>query len=148
MYKFCTNRRNTMKTLHYIIAGLFLSLNSASFAQASVADRIEKISTEDELPSLGVRYYYYPNLDAYYDIRTNLYLFEQQGQWIKSKELTSGYRGYSLFNGVRVAINDYNGDTPYSQIKSHQEQFPKKYSSKRKPPKTTIEKEEMKVAYK
>lgn len=137
-----------MKTLHCIIVGLCLILGSGTFAQPSVADGIEKISSEDELPSVGVRYYYYPNLDAYYDSRTNLYLFEQQGQWIKSKELTSGYRGYSLFNGVRVAISDYNGDTPYSQIKSHQEQFPKKYSSRRKPPKAAIEKEEMKVAYK
>ena len=136
-----------MKTLHKLIATFFLTVSSIAGAQTAGNVDTQNITSADELPSIGVRYYYYPNLDAYFDSRSNLYIFEQDGQWIKSKELTSGYRGYSLFNGVRVAITDYNGDTPYTLLKEHQKQFPKKYSSKRKPPKV-VKEEEMKIAYK
>ncbi|HEY0092541.1 MAG TPA: hypothetical protein VGB43_08655, partial [Flavobacterium sp.] len=124
---------------------LFLFISYASEAQTAglQATQIAGI-VDEELPPVGVRYYYYPNLDAYFDAHTNLYIFEKEGQWIKDKELSSGYRGYSIFNGVRVPIDDYNGDAPYSQIKEHRQKFPKKYSAKRQPPKQ--EKEDSKLA--
>jgi len=135
-----------MKTKYYLVTGLFLFVSYVSEAQTSGLQSAQ-ISTivEDELPSIGIRYYYYPNLDAYFDSHTNLYVYQENGQWVKSKELTSGYRGYSIFNGVRVGIDDYNGDTPYTMLKQHQEKFPKKYSAKRQPPK--VVKEDNKLAY-
>lgn len=137
-----------MKTLHYFIAGLFLTVSNLSEAQTAGAQVAQnQIIADDELLVVGVRYYFYPNLDAYFDTQTNLYVYEKAGQWIKSKELVSGYRGYSIMNNVRVEITDYNGDTPHIMLKTHQEQFPKKYSAKRKPPKVVKETKDARVAF-
>jgi len=126
-----------MKTIYLLIALAALVPVIEASGQASQTTDIMATTnaSEESVMSVGTRYYYYPNLDAYFDSHENLYIFEQQGQWVKSKELKSGYRGYSIMNNVRVAITDYNGDMPYSKISDHRKQFPKNFSSKRKPPK-------------
>jgi hypothetical protein len=128
-----------MKTLLYSITGLLLMLSYNSNAQTSETTDIQSSVTDDEsLLQIGVRYYYYPNLDAYFDSEQNVYVFESntsKGQIVRAKEVPSGYRGYSIFNGVRVAITDYDGDQPFTKIGEHRKQFPKKYASKRQPPK-------------
>jgi len=121
-----------MNKAFYLASALLLALQTAN-AQTPT-QKTSDVESEDALPSVGLRYYYYPNLDAYFDTRTNLYIYEIEGVWTKSKELKSGLRGYSLLNGTRVPITDYNGETLYSQLAEHRKQFPKKYSSKRLPP--------------
>ena len=128
-----------MKTLRYPFAILMLLMTSLSSAQASLTNDIQaQFAEENSILASGVRYYYYPNLDAYYDTTENLYVFESntnRGQIVKAKEIPSGYRGYSLYNGVRVAITDYSGDEPFTKIAEHRKEFPKNYSSRRQPPK-------------
>jgi hypothetical protein len=126
-----------MKTLYTVIAGFTLLVGISASAQTALTTDIQsQIASDESLPVLGVRYYYYPNLDAYFDSEENLYLYEQGGQYVKAKEIPSGYRGYSLYNKVRVAITDYDGDKPYTKLDEHRKQFPKKYSSRRQPPKS------------
>lgn len=123
-----------MKTIYIFL--VYMALPAQAISQGAIAAASVSPS-ETELPVVGIRYYYYPNLDAYYDSRDNVYWYEEKnGQWVKSKGLKSGYRGYSLFNSVRVAITDYNGDQPYTKLEKHRKQFPKNYSSRRKPPKS------------
>ena len=134
-----------MKTLYFLIIGL-LMISGVASAQSvdSYAAQVQS-AVDEELPVIGVRYYYYPNLDAYFDTHTNLYTYQQQGQWVKASQIPSGYRGYSVLNNIRVSITDYNGDEPFSKLAEHREKFPKKYAAKRKPPK--IVQTESKVAY-
>jgi hypothetical protein len=128
-----------MKTLLYSITGLLLMLGNNLTAQSSETTDIQaNLTDEGSILQLGVRYYYYPNLDTYFDSEQNVFVFESntnKGQIVKAKEVPSGYRGYSLFNNVRVAITDYDGDEPFTKIGEHRKQFPKKYTSRRQPPK-------------
>ncbi len=126
-----------MKKTNYLV--MLLTIFFSGLIQAQTAQAGPEVAVDDEeLPVVGVRYYFYPNLDAYYDSQTNLYIFQQNGQWIKGKEIASGYRGYSLLNNVRVAITDYNGDQPYTKLDEHRQKFPKQYSAKRHPPKKEV----------
>lgn len=125
-----------MKTLYTTALLLMMSLTAS--AQYSETTDIQSQIDQSAILVAGARYYYYPNLDAYYDTTENLYVFESnqnKGQIVKAKEVPSGYRGYSLFNGIRVAITDYDGDEPFTKIAEHRKQFPKKYTSRRQPPK-------------
>lgn len=127
-----------MKTLYASLTGLLLMMGLNSNAQYSATTDIQSQIDQSAILVAGARYYYYPNLDAYYDTTENLYLFESnqnKGQIVKAKEVPSGYRGYSLYNGIRVAITDYDGDEPFTKIAEHRKQFPKKYTSRRQPPK-------------
>ncbi len=136
-----------MKTIYSLLFVLAIYPWTNANSQVSVTTEIQaSVAAEESLPVLGTRYYYYPNLDTYFDTQENLYIFEQQGQWVKSKDLKSGYRGYSIFNNVRVAITDYDGDRPFTKLDEHRKQFPKNYSSKRKPPKVIPN--DSKVAFK
>lgn len=128
-----------MKKLLYSLTALLLMVSYTINAQSSQTIDIQtQIANDNSVLAMGARYYYYPNLDAYYDSEQNLYIFESntaKGQIVKAKEVPSGYRGYSLYNGIRVAITDYSGDEPFSKIEEHRKQFPKKYSSRRQAPK-------------
>ena len=131
-----------MKTLYTLVIGLMLMASINATAQTSVTSDIQsQFGDENSVLAMGARYYYYPNLDAYYDSKENIYIFESnqvKGQIVKAKEVPTGYRGYSVYNGIRVAITDYDGDEPFTKIAEHRKQFPKKYSSRRQPPKVVV----------
>lgn len=78
----------------------------------------------DPLTNCNLRYYYYPNLEAYFDTKKNLYIFTENGQWTTAEEIPSGYRGYSLYNKVSVFITDYDEDDITQFIKVHKKKFP------------------------
>ena len=82
----------------------------------------------DSKTNSNVRYYYYPNLEAYFDNIELVYHYKVNGQWEKAENLPANYGGYSLFNKVRVNITDYDGDEPYQLIKTHKKMYP--YNSK------------------
>ncbi len=109
---------------------------SAAYSQSAVTTQnLQEVLSDDELPVVGVRYYYYPNLQAYFDTQTNLYIYRQGSTWVKGPQIASGYRGYSIMNNVRVDITDYNGDNPQTRFEIHKSKHPANYSAKRKPPK-------------
>lgn len=87
----------------------------------------------------NIRYYYYPNLEAYYDTRRALYLYKMNGSWITSEHIPANYRGYCLRNSESVVIKGYLGDEPYTQLSQHRAIYPADFSSRRKPV-TTVEK--------
>ena len=75
-----------------------------------------------------LRYYYFPNLEAYFDLQEKVYLYKEDGEWVEAEELPTNYGGYSLYNKVRVNIDDYDGDEPYLMLAEHKKRFP--YNSK------------------
>jgi hypothetical protein len=91
------------------------------------------VSKKRELESFTkIRYYYYPNLEAYFDTRRALYIYKQNGVWITSEEIAPNYRGYCLKNVYYVMLKGYLGDEPYTLLEQHKKEFPADFSSKRK----------------
>ena len=126
-----------MKTITFLLLGLLLitpvMVNAQEEAEA-VSD-----NPKDEVSYTfidGIRYYYYPNLQAYFDTKEALYIQKQKdGSWTKSEKVDQTSRGYSLKNGAYVMIKGYVGDEPYSLINEHKITYPADYSTKRQPPK-------------
>lgn len=80
-----------------------------------------KNSSENEL---NFRYYYFPNLYAYYDLKTNNYIYKVNNKWETSPELPQYYGGYSLFKNTRIPLKNYTGDNPQKELNEHKKQFP------------------------
>lgn len=127
-----------MKTIKFLSIALMLLTATLSNAQsqystnADTAKELEGIITADD--ALNVRYFYYPNLQAYFDRQTSTYLYSRNGQdWIESSKLPTALRGYSVSNNKRVALSDYSGDEPYALVKEHMKKYPANYSAKRQP---------------
>jgi len=112
--------RNFVYTLILLQSGVMLS--------QKVID-VEKLEV-DTSTNCHIRYYYYPNLEAYYDCVSQRYLFQDAGNWKSESEIPSGYRGYSLFNKSNVAIADYDEDNVIQFLQVHKQKYP--YNSLRK----------------
>ena len=85
--------------------------------------------------SIEIRYYYFPNIQAYFDLNEKVYLYKDQGEWTEAEELPKNYGGYSLYNKVKVSITDYDGDEPYLMLELHKKMYP--YNSKGRFPNQT-----------
>jgi len=53
----------------------------------------------------GTRYYYIPDLETYYDLSNQDFVYLDNGQWFFSRSLPFIYNEYDLYNGYIIALN-------------------------------------------
>jgi hypothetical protein len=117
-----------MKTLKLITLALFLFASTTNHAQVSIN---VNFGTPPQWGPVGyseVSYYYLPDVESYYDIREQQFIFLNNGVWIRSHNLPSRYRNYNLYNGYKVVLNDYHGTRPYGHYKEHKVKYYKGYN--------------------
>jgi hypothetical protein len=99
-----------MKTLNpfrlktcYVI--LILALNGC--ATTSIENQAVQYSNPSWAPAYypGVRYYYFPDIETYYDLSSQEFVYLDNGQWLFSHTLPPIYSGYDLYNGYMIALN-------------------------------------------
>lgn len=116
-----------------ILGALVLSFNPIQAQyHAAEASELAEVNVSPGYKYEEVRYYYYPNLQAYFDTKVGLYLYQENGQWVESERLSPTFRGYSIKNGLYVMIKDYLGEEPYTLLDQHKAQFPADYGSRPK----------------
>lgn len=118
-----------MKILKIVLFTLVLCASISGFAQNALTQTTKPYSVTpskvvSESPTTKLRYYYFPNLEAYFDIHKNIYYYVKDGKWTTAKEIPNGYRGYGMFNKCKVGITDYDGDDPTQFLKAHKKQYP------------------------
>ncbi len=107
-----------------VLTVIFISLNS--YAQNTSA-KIEYLSI-DKKTNCYLRYYYFPNIQVYFDLLKMIYYYKEEGQWKTAPELPRNYGGYSLYNKAKITITDYDGDNPIDLLPIHKKMYP--YNSK------------------
>jgi hypothetical protein len=120
-----------MKKLVIIFSGIFFLIPCM---QSQILLGLKPIIEENKnIPETTnqLRYYFYPNLDAYFDLKNSNFIYVQLGNWITNGEIPSNYRGYSLYNNYRVEIKDYFGETPYINLNENRKNFPQDYRGRR-----------------
>ncbi|MDG2431695.1 hypothetical protein [Flavobacterium sp.] len=115
-----------MKTLKLIAAGIILLGTTTSNAQLSVninvGTPVQRIA-----PVVVTDYYYLPDIQTYYDVRHNQYIYQERGNWRRTAYLPVKYRNYNVRSGYRVAINDYHGNQPYRNFNQDRTRYYKGY---------------------
>ena len=111
-----------MNNLKIIIVLLIATISNNIFSQ-------ELTNEKESLPidtktNCYVRYYYYPNLEAYFDNLELIYYYKINGKWKLDEELPVNYGGYSMYNKLKVTITDYDGDEPYQLLPAHKKMYP------------------------
>lgn len=109
-----------MKTKNKVILFMLFFIYAFSNAQGTKSNETNSLNTN----STEIRYYYFPNIQAYFDLNEKVYLYKDKGEWIEAEELPKYYGGYSLFKNARVSITDYLGDEPYLFIEVHKKLYP------------------------
>jgi len=74
----------------------------------------------------GVRYYYLPDIETYYDLTSQQFVYLDNGQWSYSRYLPSIYAGYDLNDCFTVAI-DYNTYQPWLHYQYYVSHYPRYY---------------------
>ncbi|TDO20775.1 hypothetical protein [Pedobacter duraquae] len=76
-----------------------------------------------------VDYYYLPDVDAYYYVPGQQYVYQDNGAWVWRSSLPSRYSGYDLYSGYKVVMNT---PRPYLSHQTHITQYSryKNYGSK------------------
>ena len=115
-----------MKTNKLIIA-MFITLI------VNVMNAQETTAKMDSLPlnpknNCYLRYYYFPNLEAYFDNLKMVYYYKEEGTWNEADELPENYGGYSIYNKGKVSIANFDGEKPYELLALHKKLYP--YNSK------------------
>ena len=78
----------------------------------------------------GVRYYYLPDVEAYYDVQSSMFIYNRGGKWTRGHHLPLQYNSYDLYSGYKVVMTDYRGNTPYVYFKAHKMKYAKGYHGK------------------
>ena len=74
----------------------------------------------------GVRYYYLPDIECYYDLSTQEFVYLDNGEWSYSQDLPSIYAGFDLGNCFTVAL-DYSVYQPWMHHHYYVSHYPRYY---------------------
>ncbi|WP_316796251.1 hypothetical protein [Pedobacter agri] len=97
-----------MKKLVLFAAILTVSLFSINSANAQVSLNIN-IGQQPVWGPTGydhVDYYYFPDIEAYYNIPSGQYIYSNGGRWVWVNNLPSQYRNFNLYNAYKVVVNE------------------------------------------
>lgn len=75
-------------------------------------------------------YYYFPEIDCYYNIPQQRFVYFDRGRWVTVKHLPRAYRDFDLYRGRKVIITDAN---PFSRPHYYRETYGRNYVAYRPP---------------
>ncbi len=116
-----------MKTLKFIAFGIVLFLASTMQAQVSVSIHLGTPPQWGPQGYSEARYYYLPDVEAYYDVRTSRFIYLDGRTWVHRTYLPTRYRNYDLYHGYKVVMNNYHGNTPHQYYKEYKVKYAKGY---------------------
>ncbi|MCG9793828.1 hypothetical protein [Flavobacterium algicola] len=113
-----------MKILKLVALSLLFFVSSAVQSQVSVNVNIGPRPTW--APAEGyttVDYYYIPEVQAYYDTHSSVFIYLNGSSWVRAKNLPSRYSKYDINSCQKVVLKGYKGDKPYQHFDSHKKQY-------------------------
>jgi len=119
-----------MKTIRLICIGILIFLANIIQAQVSVSVNIGSPPPWGPYGYNGVRYYYLPDVEAYYDIQSSLFIYSEGGVWVHRGYLPARYRNYDLYGGYKVVMTDYRGNAPYTHFADYRSRYARGYHGK------------------
>lgn len=74
----------------------------------------------------GARYYYFPDIEAYYDLSSRDFIFLNNGQWLFARSLSPFYSSFDLYNSFIIIINS-NVYQPWMHHHYYNSHYPRYY---------------------
>lgn len=74
----------------------------------------------------GTRYYYFPDIECYYDINHQNFVFLNNGQWVYTESISSYYPSFNLYNSYIVIVN-INVYQPWMHHQYYNSHYPRYY---------------------
>jgi len=116
-----------MKTLKLLVFGILLMFAGSAQSQLSINVHIGTPPAWGPAGYDDVRYYYLPDIEAYYDVPSSMFIYLSGNRWVHRHHLPPRYRNYDLYGGYKVVMNDYRGDYPYEHFREHRMRYARGY---------------------
>lgn len=101
------------------LAGAAITTNE-SFAQVRVNVNIGSQPMWGPSGYTNAQNYYFPDMDAYYNIDRRQFVYYERGRWVFSSSLPPRYRNYDLYNSYKVVINERD---PWIRNRAYNRQY-------------------------
>jgi hypothetical protein len=111
-----------MKKLIFITLLAIASFYNSANAQVSLNVNIGSQPLWGPTGYDHVDYYYLPDIESYYSVPKQQFVYLNNGNWIFSNSLPARYSSYDLYNGYKVVVN---GDKPYLNFKNDKVKYVK-----------------------
>lgn len=126
-----------------LFASLVLLMGVSNVANAQNANISVNINKQ---PSWGpegyetANFYFFPDLNVYFDVNSSLFYYQSGSNWISNRYLPNKYSKYDLYSLYKIVINDdsqpwsnhKNYKSKYSGYKGNKTQTSIRYSSESK----------------
>jgi len=112
-----------MKALKLLALGIVLFFAGAVQAQVSVRFNIGVQPQWAPVGYEGIRYYYLPDVESYYDVDNSMFIYYEGNSWVHRSYLPSRYRNYDLYGGYKVGMRNYRGNTPYYNHREYRDRY-------------------------
>jgi hypothetical protein len=119
-----------MKSPRSIFIGMILLLAVGGQAQFSMSINFGPPPPWGPVGYASVQYYYLPDVEAYYDVHTSMFIYFSGSSWVHRSYLPARYKNYDLYGGYKVVMPDYHGKAPYAHFKEHKMKYYKGYHGK------------------
>jgi hypothetical protein len=120
-------KKQKMKKLKLILSGILLLVSVTIQSQFSFSFNFGTPPPWGPVGYSQVQYYYLPDVEAYYDIPSHMFIYFSGTTWVRRAALPSRYHDYDLYRGHKVVMPDYHGGTPYSHFKEHKMKYARGY---------------------
>jgi hypothetical protein len=114
-----------MKTLKLAIAGMAILFSGIVTAQVAVTVGTPPPWGPSE--ASGIRFYYIPDIQMYYDVNSGEYAYYSGGAWVHTTVLPARYKSYDFYKAYKVPLRDYHGDRPWENHTAYHKSYPKSY---------------------
>ena len=104
----------------WLAASLFLFSINVSRAQVNVNVNIGAQPLWGPTGYDVVEYYYLPDLQMYYYVPSHQFVYLNGNNWVFARSLPARYRGYDLYSGYKVVINE---PKPYLHFGTHKVKY-------------------------
>src|SRR5688572_7819384 len=113
--------------MHVIFLGMFLLISNTGRAQVAVSVNAGSPPPWGPVGYTEVRYYYLPDVQAYYDVHSSRFIYYNGRAWVHRTYLPSRYKSYDLYSGYKVVLTDYRGNAPYTNHNVYKVKYAKGY---------------------
>ncbi len=117
-----------------LIFALFIGVTS--FYNTAQAQHVNININIGDQPAWGpvgydyVGYYYFPDIDCYYDVNVGMFYYSERGRWVSARYLPYSYRNYDLYGLHKVVLNvrepwryHRNHYRDYARYRGHRDQI-------------------------
>jgi hypothetical protein len=110
------------KSLAIIAFGIALLVNTNIKAQINLNVNIGSQPLWGPTGYDHAEYYYLPDIETYYSVPKQQYVYQNNGNWVFANSLPARYSNYNIYNGYKVVINE---PTPYLNFKTDKVKYAK-----------------------